>query len=98
MAAIQPLRPTPSEIPALRESIPSERVSGFGDALRAVVEGVDDLHREKDGALHALATGQSPDIHSTMIAVQRADIAFKLTMQVRNKAISAYQEIMRMNL
>ncbi len=98
MEIVPPRFSPPAELPSIRESFPSERAAGFGEVLKTAVGKVDELHREKDGALEALAAGRSPDIHSAMIAVRRADIAFRFAMQVRNKAISAYQEIMRMNL
>jgi flagellar hook-basal body complex protein FliE len=98
MEIVPPRFSPPAELPSIREPLPSRGTAGFDDALKAVVGKVDDLHREKDGAIEAIAAGRNPDIHSAMIAVQRADIAFRLVMQVRNKAISAYQEIMRMNL
>ena len=43
-------------------------------------------------------TGASGDIHGTMIALAKADMSFRLLLQVRNRALEAYQEIMRMNL
>lgn len=98
MATLQPLTPVPPETPMVRESMPSDRAGGFGDVLADAVSAVDRVHREKDHAIQALATDQNPDIHNTMIAVQRADLTFRMMMQVRNKAVAAYQEIMRMNI
>ena len=43
-----------------------------------------------------LAAGKQKDIHATMIALEKADVAFQLLMQVRNKIISAYETVMRM--
>ena len=46
-------------------------------------------------AVQKLMTGESQDLHATLIAVQKADLSFQMMMQVRNKIIQAYQEIMR---
>ena len=46
----------------------------------------------------ALASGQAPDLHSVTIAAEKATLSFQLAVQVRNKALEAYQEIMRMQL
>jgi flagellar hook-basal body complex protein FliE len=43
-------------------------------------------------------TGESQDLHKTVIAMQNADLSFQMMMQVRNKIIQAYQEIIRMQL
>jgi flagellar hook-basal body complex protein FliE len=43
-------------------------------------------------------TGESQDLHTTVIAMQKADLSFQLMMQVRNKIVEAYQEIMRMQM
>jgi flagellar hook-basal body complex protein FliE len=48
--------------------------------------------------VEALATGQSQNIHQAMIALQQADISFQLMMQIRNKLITAYEEIQRMQI
>jgi flagellar hook-basal body complex protein FliE len=43
-------------------------------------------------------TGEATDIHTAMIAVQQADVSFQMMMQVRNKLVSAYQEIMKLQV
>jgi flagellar hook-basal body complex protein FliE len=43
-------------------------------------------------------TGESQDLHTTVIAMQKADLSFQMMMQVRNKIVQAYQEIMRMQI
>ena len=49
-------------------------------------------------AMADLSTGRSSNLHEAMIAIQKAEISFKMMMQVRNKIISAYQEVMRMSV
>jgi flagellar hook-basal body complex protein FliE len=57
---------------------------------------VDKLKKEADKEVFDLATGKSQDIHNTMIAVEKAGVAFELMAQVRNKVLTAYEEVMRM--
>jgi len=70
--------------------------NSFGSMLKRHLAEVNHLQNSADDAARNLATGQDKDIHNTMVAVEKAGIAFQLTMQVRNKVIEAYQEIMRM--
>jgi flagellar hook-basal body complex protein FliE len=46
----------------------------------------------------ALMTGQTQDVHRTMVALQQADVSFQLMMQIRNKLVGAYEEIQRMQV
>ena len=70
----------------------------FADFLWRSIEKVDSLQQKADGAIQELATGRQKDLHQTMIAIEKAEISFKLLMKVRNKIISAYEEIMRMSI
>lgn len=67
----------------------------FADTLSESLDKVNDLQKEADKAIEDFATGKTRNIHETMIAVNKADLAFRLTMQVRNKIVEAYQEVMR---
>ncbi|MBI5590611.1 MAG: flagellar hook-basal body complex protein FliE [Deltaproteobacteria bacterium] len=70
----------------------------FGDMLKNHLAEVNHLQNSADIAAQNLASGQDKDIHNTMIAMEKAGVAFQLTMQVRNKVLEAYQEIMRMQV
>jgi flagellar hook-basal body complex protein FliE len=70
----------------------------FAESLKQAVHTVDSLQKDADVKMQELATGKSQNIHETMIAAEKADIALKLMVQVRNKIIDAYQEIMRMQV
>ena len=74
----------------------AQNPSSFGSMLARSLDDVNRLKLEADGAVEDLATGKQKDIHATMIALEKADVAFQLLMQVRNKIISAYETIMRM--
>jgi flagellar hook-basal body complex protein FliE len=70
----------------------------FGEILKSHLTEVNHLQTSADAAAQKLASGQDKDIHNTMIAMEKAGVAFQLTMQVRNKVLEAYQEIMRMQV
>ena len=72
-----------------------EEGTSFADTLTESLNKVNDLQKEADKAIEDFATGKTRNIHETMIAVNKADLAFRLTMQVRNKIVEAYQEVMR---
>ena len=66
----------------------------FNTAVNTV-QGVQD---NANKAIEDFLSGNTEDVHSTVLATQRADLTFEMFMQVRNKVISAYQEIMRMQV
>jgi flagellar hook-basal body complex protein FliE len=70
----------------------------FGEVLESQIAEVNGLQLEADESISDLATGRSDDLHTTMIAVQKADVSFKLLMAVRNKLLDAYDEVMRMQV
>lgn len=71
---------------------------GFGSAIKNAVESIDATQKQADGEIAKAVTGESPDIHKTIIALQTADLKFQLGLQVRNKLVGAYEEIMRMQV
>ena len=72
--------------------------TSFADTLAQSLDKVNTLQKEADVAIQDFATGDTRNIHETMIAVGKADLAFRLTMQVRNKMVEAYQEVMRLQV
>ena|ERR1700677_4604012 len=70
----------------------------FAASLKDAVNSVNTAQKESDFKMQELATGKSQNIHETMIAAEKADIALRLMVQVRNKMIEAYQEMMRMQV
>lgn len=69
--------------------------------LNLLKEGIADVNkgmRESDKASMDLATGKSSNIHETMLSVTKAEIGFNMIVQLRNKAIEAYQDVMRMQV
>ena len=70
----------------------------FGDFLQDSISQVNNLQVSANDAMSKLASGESRDMHETLLAVEKAEIAFKAMNQVRSKVIDAYQEIMRMQI
>ena len=98
---IEALQMTPVKMQAeshLGEDEPAQTVSAFGEYLKNALGEVNSLQKESDNMSKALAAGQVEDISQVVIAAEKADIALQLTLAVRNKAVEAYQEIMRMQV
>ena len=68
----------------------------FQKALSEALQQVNNLRVEADDASAKLAAGEPVDLHDVLLANEHASLAFQLTVQVRNKLMDAYQEVMRM--
>jgi flagellar hook-basal body complex protein FliE len=68
----------------------------FTDSLKNAIQKVDGLQRESDAAQSAYALGENVELHDVLIKLEEAEVAFKTMMEVRNKLVEAYQEIMKM--
>src|SRR5882724_3584201 len=75
---------------------PGDTDGNFGSALKTAINQVEDMHSSAEQQVTDLLKGDRSDVHNVMIAVEKADVAFQLMMQVRNKIVSAYQEVSRM--
>ncbi len=64
--------------------------------LKETMQKVESLQTEAEKQVEGMMSGQGVDIHSAMIAVEKADLSFQLMMQVRNKIVDAYQQISQM--
>ena len=80
---------------AVRGATGAGNAAGFGDALGRLVEGVEESTRAANGAVGAMLD-KSGEVHDAMIALHNAEMSLQLTVQIRNKFVNAYQEIMRM--
>jgi flagellar hook-basal body complex protein FliE len=68
----------------------------FQDHLSSSIKDINQSQREADKMSTNLITGKDQNIHETMLAATKAELSFNLMVQIRNKALEAYQEIMRM--
>jgi flagellar hook-basal body complex protein FliE len=71
---------------------------GFAEKFWQALEEVNALQQEADQAVLEVALGKEENLHRAIIALERANLALGLAVQVRNKVIEAYQEIMRMQV
>ena len=90
--------PLPGTAPAPVEGAEPASGGSFADVLKSSLAQVNSLQREADAAIQALASGGTATLHDTMLAIQQADLSFRLMMQVRNKIVEAYQEVLRMQV
>lgn len=74
-----------------------EQGKSFVDSLVDGINKVEKTQQDADQAVTDLATGRRKTLHETMIAMEKADISFRMLMAVRNKLLAAYQEIARMS-
>lgn len=72
--------------------------SSFGQTLNQAVKDVNALQGEASKAVQRMVSGEETDIHNVMVAVEKAKTSFELLMEIRNKTIEAYREIMRMQV
>jgi flagellar hook-basal body complex protein FliE len=87
--------------PAL--SAPEAPASGstgtsFSDVLSSAINEVESSRNSAAQSVNQFLSGEGDDLHSTILASQRAELEFQMFMQVRNKVVSAYQEVMKMQL
>lgn len=83
--------------------LPSElgsgnQLPGFAETLKTAMDKVNDLQQTASANMRDVDSGASQDLLGTLISSQKASISFQALMQVRNKAVAAYEEIMRMQI
>src|SRR4051812_36509190 len=85
--------------PALPTPATAKPAGGdFGAALKQAVGALDQLGQQADASTMALAKGDPIDIHEVMLSTEQASLGFSMALQVRNKLVDAYQEVMRMSV
>jgi flagellar hook-basal body complex protein FliE len=70
----------------------------FGELLSESIGKVNAVQQEANIAMEKLASGESQNLHETLLAVEKADIAFRTMNQIRTKVLDAYREIMKMQI
>jgi len=93
---ISSLRILPAEVDSGSLASSNSSAPGFRDVLGSAIEDIQQLQGAAESEVADVLAGNGSDVHSAMIAVERADLSFQLMMQVRNKIVSAYEEISRM--
>jgi len=77
---------------------PFEAQQSFANTLKDAIASVNNQQVQSDAMTNKLINGEDVDLHEVMITAQKASVTLNATMEVRNKAIEAYQEIMRMTI
>ena len=93
-----PLEVQKKQQEAAQQSGDAKDGANFKDVLKKSIQEVNQLQQEADEAIQELAMGKRDDYAGVITAVQKADVAFRTLMQVRNKLIDAYRETMRMGV
>jgi len=76
----------------------SSPVEGAGKFFSELVSKVNDMQVQTDKSIQGLASGENKNLHEVMISMEKASISFQFMSSVRDKALSAYQEVMRMQV
>jgi flagellar hook-basal body complex protein FliE len=92
-SSIQPVAPI-----EIGGAAPASASSEFGNILQGAINQVEGASTNANQSVQQFLSGDGEDLHTTVLAVQRATLEFDMLMQVRNKVISAYQEVMRMQM
>jgi flagellar hook-basal body complex protein FliE len=93
---ILPLNAITSALSSSQGALASSGGTGFADAIGAAISQVESAQKSAKTAANELLIGGKGDVHNVALAAQRAELSVELFQQVRNKFVSAYQEIMRM--
>jgi len=70
----------------------------FQSVFRSAVNTVEQIQTQADQSVQSFLSGENEDVHTAVLAVQRADLSFSLFQQVRNRVVAAYQEVMKMQV
>lgn len=73
-------------------------VPSFSDTLQGFIKDVNSMQNHADKSIEKMVAGEITDVHQVMVAVEEANTAFSLMMELRNKMLDAYQEILRMQV
>mgnify|MGYP005838800507 CR=1 FL=1 len=98
---VNPVTITPIAADKTAPAARSATVGGpdsFQASLKSAVRQVNDLQSQADKLAVKMVAGELEDVHQAMLAMQKASLAMQFAVQVRNKVIEAYQEIMRMQV
>ena len=98
ITSIGSLASTLSSITPASTATSAANAGDFGNILKSAINEVENSHASGDTSIRNFLSGENGEIHSTILATQKAELQFELFMQARNKAVSAYQEIMKMQV
>lgn len=90
--------PKEIEIPGSAHKAPVQPKDGpnFQDMFSGFLKDVNDMQLKADQSIQKMVSGEVKDVHQVMLAVGEAKVAFNLLLEIRNKTMEAYQEVLRM--
>ncbi|TAN21353.1 MAG: flagellar hook-basal body complex protein FliE [Acidobacteria bacterium] len=88
--------PTPATAPTPPAGADGAAGGSFAGQLDGAIQNMQDMQSQAAQQVGALLQGKSQDLHASLIAVEKADLAFGMMLQLRNKAVAAYQQIANM--
>jgi flagellar hook-basal body complex protein FliE len=97
-SGISPLKPALPGVGGGSSGSGQPAGADFGSALKQAVSSLQQLGGQADASSMALAKGDPIDIHEVMLANEQASLGFSMALQVRNKLVDAYQEVMKMSV
>ncbi|MHB0939770.1 MAG: flagellar hook-basal body complex protein FliE [Armatimonadota bacterium] len=74
------------------------KAPGIGEQVTSAINKINELQQNASTLVEQVASGNVEDVHKAMVAMEQASMAMDFTLQVRNKVLEAYQEIMRMQI
>jgi flagellar hook-basal body complex protein FliE len=92
------LSPLTPKLPSAAGGADKAAGTDFGSALKDAVGALGQLGAKADASSLALAKGEPIDVHEVMLNTEQASLGFSMALQVRNKLVDAYQEVMRMSV
>ena len=102
MANLNPIDPirggAGDEIGRLKRAATQKNQPAFKDTLAGFMKDVNSMQIKADESIEKMVAGEITDVHQVMNSVQEANVAFNMMMEIRNKVMDAYQEVMRMRL
>ncbi len=96
-----PIRPIGTFTPPIIEapgSAAGKRTGSFGEALSGAIANIEQQRASANDSVNRFLSGEGEELHTAVLKTQKAELSFELFMQVRNKVVQAYQEVMRMQM
>jgi len=88
----------PMQVGSQKTVLNAEEVPSFSDTLKGFIKDVNHMQNHADRSIEKMVAGEITDVHQVMVAVEEANTAFSLMMELRSKMLDAYQEVMRMQV
>lgn len=89
---------TPIVLPQLTPASSAGQPGEFQKVLTGTINDLESMNNNAADSVQKFLSGENEELHTTILATQKAELAFELGLQVRNKVVDAYQEVMKMQM